>query len=189
MTPPRRFAGRLRYEFQVYCGNPAAALVGLQFVDDPLALTECADPGPLKRRGVDKDVLAASGRLNEAVIVPFHLAFVHKMSFQYGMHVRTGTRPSGSFDIFGGASLNVRPAISWRTGLVVRPNLDAWKVVVRMHFSRLSRFRPPAGNYRRAKCAGSAPLVRRTGVCSRDVRTGRLRVPAGSAEAQIDLPQ
>jgi hypothetical protein len=57
---------------------------------------------------VDEHVLAAASRLNEAatalVIVPFHCALIHKIAFQYWMHVWTGARlrgPSGSFDILG----------------------------------------------------------------------------------------
>ena len=73
----------LRREFQAYRGSLAGAPVGLQFVDDLLALAECADIGSLKRRSVDEHVLAAASRLNEAatalVIVPFHCALIHKI--------------------------------------------------------------------------------------------------------------
>ena len=67
----------LRREFQAYRGSLAGAPVGLQFVDDLLALAECPDTGSLKRRSVDEHVLAAASRLNEAVtalvVVPFHV--------------------------------------------------------------------------------------------------------------------
>src|ERR1035438_1354899 len=45
------------------------------------------------------------------------------------MDRRATLRPVQFIRYFGEASLNVRPAISRRTGLVVRPNLDEYEIV------------------------------------------------------------
>src|SRR3974377_1715764 len=79
-------------------------------------------------------ILAAASRLNKAVAtlitIPFHCALVHKMSSRCGMHVFSGHAgaPARFSRCFGEASLNVRPEIHRRTGLVVRPNLDGRKM-------------------------------------------------------------
>jgi hypothetical protein len=81
----------LRRSLQVDCGGLAGAPVRLQLIRNLLALSESAKAGSLKRRGVNEYVLAAAGRLDEAVaaliIIPFHCALIHRMSSRYGMHV------------------------------------------------------------------------------------------------------
>ncbi len=97
---------------------------------DPLALAESADPGSLKRRSVDEDVLAATRWLNEAVtavvIVPFYRALIHKFLSVCNARLDRCAmpRPVRFIRYFVEASLNVRQAISRQTGLVVRAYLD-----------------------------------------------------------------
>jgi hypothetical protein len=143
-VPDHAVARPLRRKLKVYRGGFAGALVRLQLIGDLLAFAEFADTGSLKCVGMDEHVLAAASRRDEPIasliIVPFHCSLIHKMSSQYGIRVWTGARTRGLsrfIRFFGEASLNVRPVIHRRTGLVVRPNLDGIKMVARLHFARL----------------------------------------------------
>lgn len=93
---------------QIICRRFSSPAVCDDFKADRLSLVEGAQAGSFDRANMDKDIIPALCRLNEAkallVVKPLHSSISHKMSFADDVHVvrRRETAPSSVYRFWRG---------------------------------------------------------------------------------------